>query len=139
VTGLTPTRYTIAVRLKASKDAIKGLDQEVEVLPPWWGDPMLTITNPVQHYLVDVSNDQSQSGIVFQPHAAPLTIELLDTLGNIVRRSRESVDGRTAIDTRALEPGAYVLRISRNTTGGTLTGASLPAVGLRLAPPVALQ
>ena len=140
VSGLTPTRYTINVRLRVDEDAMPGpLEEEVSVIPPWWGDPMLTLRDRVQHYLVDLGNESEREGIVFQPTATPLAIELLDTLGNVVRRGRVSADGRVAIDTNVLESGAYILRVAREGSDGAMTSGKLPVIGLRLAPPISLR
>lgn len=98
---------------------------------------MLQLQDRVEHYLVNVGNDPGErDGIVFQRPTAPLAVDLLDTLGKVVRRGRENTDGRMAVDTNIIEPGVYILRVSRQSNAAGVAQARPPVLELRLAPPI---
>ena len=132
VTGASATRYTIAFKLKVDKDAIPGpWQEELEIFPKWWGDPPpLKLKQFEHHFFVNVGADRGDGdAIVFEQPAAPVTVELLDLEGNVVRQGDE-VGGRPTIDTRGVERGRYLLRVARD--GGNRTGT----LSLRLASPM---
>ena len=139
VSGAAPTRYRLDLRLKVDKDALPGpLQEEVVVLPPWWGDPRLELRDRVQHYLIDVKAlDAEQGGrIVFEQPAESVRLDLLDAAGNLVRQGTgAAADGRPEMSTGGVDPGAYVLRVSRETDAAA-AAARLPLLQLRLAPPI---
>ncbi len=140
VTGAVATRYTLSVRrLVDPHNVPEPLQEELQVLPPWWGDPVLRIEERFGHFLVERGNDPVDGDrIVFQPTAEPLALELLDPAGQVIGQGQEQADGRLAVDTRGLEPGAYVLRVARAEMPAddpASQTARLPALDLRLAPP----
>jgi hypothetical protein len=131
VTGASATRYTIAFKLNVDKDAIPGpWQEELEIFPKWWGDPpALKLKEFEHHFFVNVGADRGDGdAIVFEQPAAPVTLQLLDLEGNVVRQS-EQVGGRPTIDTRGVERGGYLLRVARD--GGNRAGS----LSLRLASP----
>ena len=132
VTGPSATRYTMSFKLRVDKDAIPGpWQEELEIFPKWWGDPPpLKLKELEHHYFVNVGVERGDGDtIVFEPPALPVTVELLDLDGNVIRQS-EAVRGRPTLNTRGLERGGYLLRVAREDRDRSRS------LSLRLASPI---
>jgi hypothetical protein len=105
---------------------------QMEVIPEWWVDPPpFRMKELVKHFAVDVGLDRaSNNGLAFYQPEEEITLELLDTTGNVVRQSAPAEKGRIAVDMLGLEAGHYVLRVARMANGGQSA-----AIDLRVAPP----
>ena len=115
VSGTAPTRYQISTSMSADPRAIPGPQQEeLEILPKWWGDPpSLRLKDSVTHYLVEVNETRGDGeAIAFERPAEAVRLELLNPSGEVMREA-EAVNGNLFIDTRGIERGDYVLRVSR--------------------------
>ncbi|MFI5735461.1 S8 family peptidase [Kribbella sp. NPDC051587] len=114
VKGGQVTRYRISTRMETDSRIIPGPWEEVQVFPKWWGDPPpLRLTDPVTHYLYELGEDRGEGpALAFDNPGEDLRIELIDRTGEIVRQAR-TTDDRLLLDTEGLEPGPYMLQISR--------------------------
>jgi len=132
VSGKQPTRYRITTRMSADPTKIPGPHQRaLEFIPEWWGDPAaLRLDESVTHFVVDINRHRGDGpGIAFEMPELPVRIELLDAAGEVVREA-EPLKDILFVDTRGLQAGIGVLRISR----GDVAGSSAKA--LRVAPPL---
>lgn len=133
VSGSTVNRYTITTRLKVDKRAIPGpLQEEVEVIPKWWGDPEpFRIFEREKYFLINVGDDRGEGkAIVFARPEEPARIELLDLAGKVITEAVSTRRG-VEVDTSSMAPDRYLVRISRE--AGTV-GAT-QSLNLRLLPP----
>ena len=114
VSGDTPSRYRIPhsdERGSApARRAPRGTGARAEVVDR---PASLLLTDVLTHLAVDV-NDAREDGdvIAFARPEEALRLELLDDAGEVLRKA-EAIDGRLVIDTRDVERGTYVLRVSR--------------------------
>jgi Subtilase family len=132
VSSNAPTRYQITTRMDADPKLVPGrIQQEIPVIPKWWGGPApLRLDDVVTHYLVDVNEDRGDGdAIVFERPSARVQLELLDSSGEVMRAA-ETVNDTLVIDTRDFRRGSYVLRASKDP-------AAAGALSLtRMAPPL---
>lgn len=114
VTGNQVTRYRISTRMETDRKVIPGPWEEVRVFPKWWGDPPpLRLVERVTPYLYEVGEDRGDGpGLAFANPGEDLRIDLIDRNGEIVREAR-TLDDRLLLDTEGLEPGPYMVQISR--------------------------
>lgn len=114
VTGGQVTRYRISTRMEADSRIIPGPWEEVQVFPKWWGDPPpLRVVDRVTHYLYELGEDRGAGpALAFANPGEDLRIDLIDRNGEIVREAR-TLDDRLLLDTEGLEPGPYMVQISR--------------------------
>lgn len=124
------TRYRISTRMTADARNIPGpLQEELELIPKWWGaPPPVELVNPISHYLHEVGDRGDGPGLLFDAVADDLRIELLDAEDSVIREAHEVSGGALLLDTEDLEPGAYVVRVTRYADGATLR--MLPPMGL---------
>lgn len=133
VSGSTVNRYTIATRLLADPRAVPGpLEEELELLPKWWGDPEPYRMFEVEKYFaVNIGEDRGDgNAIVFAHPEESVRIELMDLDGNVVSEAATTRKG-VEIDTGGMANGHYLVRVSRD-EGVERTA---PAVNLRLLSP----
>ncbi|MBA3780984.1 MAG: S8/S53 family peptidase [Nocardioides sp.] len=129
VSGEKVTRYRISTRMTADHTKIPGpFEEELELIPKWWGDPPpVELFDPITHYLHEVGSDRGEGPLLaFAGVADNLRIELLDREGSVIREAREKGEA-LLLDTEGLEPGAYVVRVSRFADGAQLR--MLPPIG----------
>lgn len=114
VTGGQVTRYRISTRMETDSRIIPGPWEEVHVFPKWWGDPPpLRVVDRVTHYLYELGEDRGDGpALAFSNPGEDLRIDLIDRNGEIVREAR-TLDDRLLLDTEGLEPGPYIVQISR--------------------------
>jgi Subtilase family len=132
VSCTTPTRYQISTRMSVDPRTIpRPLQEELEILPKWWGDPPpLRLKEIVTHYVVEVNENRGDGeAIAFEYPAEAVRLELLNLAGEVVREA-EALNGNLFIDTRNIERGLYVLRVSR------AEDATHSFVQLRAVPPL---
>ena len=132
VTGSSPTRYQISTSMKADPATVPGpVQEELEILPKWWGDPSpLYLTEVVTHYMLDVNlNRGDGDAVAFEAPDQSLRLELLDRAGAGLRQA-EPMNNKLFIDTRGLEPGPYLLRVTKQSDRPS------GVVELRTAPPL---
>jgi hypothetical protein len=113
--------------------AIPGpLQEELEILPKWWGDPeAYRMIERVKYFAVNLGENRGDGTvIVFARPEEAVQIELLDLAGNVVSEATRTSKG-VQIDTSGMAPDRYLVRISRE--AGT-EGATQP-LNLRLLPP----
>ena len=116
VSGNVETRYRISTGMRVDPRAIPGpLQEELEVLPKWWGDPPpLRFKDIVKHYVVQVNENRGDGeAIAFAQPAEAVRVALLSPSGEVVQEG-QAENGHISIDTRGIERGSYVLRISRS-------------------------
>lgn len=133
VSGSTINRYTIAARLKVDARNVPGpLEEELELLPKWWGDPEpYRMFEREKYFAVNVGENRGDgTAIVFARPEEPVRIELLDLAGNVVSEATPTWKG-VQIDTGGMVAGRYLVRVSRD-VGVERTAK---AVDLRLLPP----
>lgn len=133
VSGSTVNRYTISTRLKVDARAIPGpLQEELELLPKWWGDPEpYRMFEREKYFAVNVGEDRGDgTAIVFARPEEPVRIELLDLDGNVVSEAAPTQKG-VQIDTGGMAAGHYLVRVSRDAG----VERAIKAVNLRLLPP----
>ncbi len=115
VTGSQVTRYRISTRMATDSRFIPGpWEEELQLIPKWWGDPPpLRLADRVTHYLYELGDDRGEGpGLAFGNPGEDLRIELIDRNGETVRGAR-TLDDRLLLDTEGLEPGPYIVQISR--------------------------
>jgi hypothetical protein len=135
VSGVTANRYTIQTTLKVDRDALPGPLEEVDVIPKWWGDPPpLLIKELDKYFAVNVGEDRGDGRtIAFEKPEEAVSLTLLDLAGNVVRRGTEALDDRrVAVSTEDLEPGRYLLQVTRLSSGN----GQKATMQLQLAPPI---
>jgi hypothetical protein len=132
VSGTVPTRYRISTRMRADAGAVPGIEQQLEVIPKWWGDPPAFHLEDVLTDFAIAVNEEPGDGrvIAFQRPDEALQLALVGAHGEVLREA-EAVDARLVIDTQGIEPGTYVLRAARPEE------RSNAKVELRTAPPLA--
>lgn len=129
VSGTKVTRYRISTRMTADPTKVPGpFEEELELIPKWWGDPPpVELFDPITHYLHELGEDRGEGPeLAFAGAATDLRIELLDAEGSVIREARETGEA-LLLDTEGLDPGAYVVRVSRFTDGAQLR--MLPPIG----------
>lgn len=132
VSANKPTRYRISTRMTVDLSMLPGpFQEELEFLPKWWGDPPpLWLKDIVTHYVVEVNENRGDGeAIAFERPAEAIMLELLNLSGEVVREA-EAINGNLFIDTRGIERGTYVLRISK------AEDATQSLVQLRTVPPL---
>lgn len=115
VTASAPTRYKISIRMAADPTKIPGpLQEELQLLPKWWGNPSpVEIESKISHFLVDLNTDRGDGNMLaFREPAERVELQLLTLKGEAIRTG-ETAEGKLFIDTRGIEPGTYVVRVSR--------------------------
>jgi hypothetical protein len=115
VTAAGVSRYRIVTRITYDKNAVPGPQQRpFEVIPDWWlGPDAVLIREPEHHAIVQVHTRPGDGdALVFEHSGHGVAIELLGRTGEVIRRG-EGVDGRLSIDTTDVEPGPYVMRVTR--------------------------
>ena len=131
VTGSEPTRYFVSTGLFADPRNVPGpLQEELEVIPKWWGDPPpFRIRQAVETFIYELDGDAGEP-LTFEPLTPDVRLELVDQTGALMRQAEER-DGLSVIDTRGIDAGQYLLRVTRNVADPQ---AGMPA--LKLAPPI---
>ncbi|MET7280736.1 S8/S53 family peptidase [Kribbella sp. NPDC005582] len=115
VTGSQVTRYRISTRMETDSHIIPGpWQEELHVFPKWWGDPPpLHLEDPVTHYLHELGEDRGEgSALAFADPGVDLRIGLIDRTGEVIREARTLGD-RLLLDIEGLEPGPYIVQITR--------------------------
>jgi hypothetical protein len=119
VTAGGVTRYRISTRITYDANAVPGPQQRpFEVIPSWWfaADPVL-IREREHHAIVEVNTHPAAGdALVFEHSGEPVSIELLDRSGEVIRRS-EVREERLSINTAGIEAGSYVVRFTRERGG----------------------
>src|SRR5205807_577738 len=96
-------RYMITTSLRVDPRVVPGpLQEKLEWLPKWWGDPEpYPIREREKYFVVNVGEDRGDGdAIVFARPEEPVRIELLDLAGNVVRESASTRPGRLHVETR---------------------------------------
>ncbi len=135
ISGNAPTSYRITTRMETDPRSFPGpLQEELELLPKWWGDPPpLHIKDIVTHYVVEVNENRGDGEtIAFQRPEEAVRLELLNHSGEVMREA-DAVNDQLFIDIRGIQRGSYVLRVSKN------DHATRSVVQLRLVPPLQLS
>jgi hypothetical protein len=105
------------------------LERELDILPKWWGDPgPLVVRALEQYYAVTVGEDRGDGpAIVFERPDAAVRVQLLDIEGSLVC---EAEPGETSlrVDTSAIQPGTYLLRVAREEGTGQVALQMMPPV-----------
>lgn len=133
VSGSTVNRYTIATRLMVNERAIPGpLQEELEILPKWWGDPVAyRMIEREKYFAINVGENRADgSAVVFVRPEETLRIELLDVEGNVVKQGT-TTPSTIRVETGGMSDGHYLVRVSRDADVERATRA----VELRLLPP----
>ena len=131
VSASAPTRYRIFTGMRADPTAVPGpLQEELEIIPKWWGDPgPIEIKDIVKHYVVEINvNRGDGEALAFEAPSEPVRLELLNPSGEVLRDA-EAANGNLFINTRGIERGAYVLRVSRAGVGSSLQLQTVPPLG----------
>ncbi len=117
------SRYRIGTRMTYERGALPGPQQApFEIIPQWWlnTDP-IRILEPEHVLAIEVNMHPGEGDVVAFEHTGdPLTIELLDETGQVIRASR-SIDARLSISTAGVAPGTYAMRVRRQ--GGQRSAA----------------
>ena len=131
ITGRRPTRYSITTGLRLQKDALPGPHQKaLDYLPKWWGDPgqQVVVRGLESYYAVSVGEDRGDGlAIAFERPGEAVRIQLLDREGNLVFEA-EPDERSLRLDTSAIQPGTYLLRVAREDGAEPLE--------LRMIPPI---
>ena len=108
------------------------LQEEVEILPKWWGDPEpYRMFERETYFVVNVGKDRGdRRAVVFARPEEMVRIELLDLAGNIVSEGT-TTPTTIRVETDGMAASHYLVRISRDTDIERAT----KAVELRLLPP----
>jgi hypothetical protein len=134
VVGDSVTRYTIAANLKYDRDAVPGpFQEELEIVPKWWGDPPpYRIFDREKYFAVTVGDDRADGDfIAFERPNEAITVELLALDGTTVGEAVATPD-QIRVRTAGLAPGNYALRVSRDEDAGP----ERAPIELRVRPPI---
>jgi hypothetical protein len=135
VAGISATRYRISIGLEVDADAIPEPHQKpFELFPPWWIDNPLRLVERVTDYYVDIAAERALGErMAFESPGQPITIELIDVNGVLIRTAAPSERGGLEIDLRGVAPGGYLVRATRMSETGA---AGRKALNVRLQPPI---
>ncbi|MFC0624597.1 S8 family peptidase [Kribbella deserti] len=127
VSGGQVTRYRISTRMEADARIIPGPWEEVQVMPKWWGDPPpLRVADVVTHYLHELGEDLGEGpALAFTDPGEDLRIELIDRTGEVIREARVLGD-RLLLDTDGLEPGPYLVQLTRREAASAIEVQIVP-------------
>jgi hypothetical protein len=133
VTGSRATRYKLHAGLQVDPTVLPAIVEQAEVLPEWWLDPpAFSLKDHVTHFAIDLNRaTEANARLAFYQPKEPVSLELLDGAGTIVRRADASDSGRISLETSGLAEGLYILRVSRESDSKLQNGA----VDLKIAPP----
>lgn len=140
VTGVAPTRYSLWVGMSIDIRLPEVKQEGVPKIPKWWHDPVLEVRDPVNYYFVESGVDPADGDrLVFQRPTEPVSLQLLNLAGDVVREGQASGSGDLEITTIGLERGGYVLRVSREANQSTTPDVPRAHLKLHLVPPINYQ
>lgn len=135
VTGVAPTRYSLWVGMSLEIRLPEVNQESVPKIPKWWHDPVLEVDDPVAYYFVEAGVDPADGDrVVFQQPTEPVSLQLLNLAGEVVREGHASVSGSLEVTTIGLERGSYILQVSRD--GKETPNVLRTKLKLHLVPPI---
>lgn len=117
VDGGRPTRYNLQVLRFADLHVVAPEYERTNELPPWWKIPKeLVLERTETRFAVLIPSEARlrDSHIRLSPSNAGVEAKLLDSAGHLVRVGSKARDGHLLVGTADLEPGLYMLSVTRS-------------------------
>ena len=131
VASARPTRYRLRLSVEVDPAHLPGAATEQVVVPlPDLGDPPFRVDHEIQHVLVQIGAQESQTRRIALAavEGQALNVQLLALSGTVLRqgtRRQGVINGSVEVDLAGLKPGSYTLRIAHADAQATLAATPL--------------